>query len=147
MESRLTKRLADNAAKENRSNARFNLSVFLLLKEEIYEAIDDGWSIKYIWELLYNEGKVGFSYQTFLNFVNKNNNGKPKKSKKNISENELKQLPRTEPEQKTELDSEVVEKPDTSQNRLADTKTSKKRDYGNPKGFEWDTDFDPKDFV
>ncbi|MBK6959228.1 MAG: hypothetical protein IPH22_13760 [Nitrosomonas sp.] len=45
--------------------------MFLLLRDEINEAIDDGWSVKYIWEVLSEEGKITFSYQTFLNLVNK----------------------------------------------------------------------------
>ena len=66
-----SQRLADKATSKNRSNPRFNLAAFLLLRAEIFKAIDDGWSVKYIWEVLYEEEKITYSYQTFLNFVNR----------------------------------------------------------------------------
>lgn len=69
MENNLSQLLVDKALTKNRSNARFNLAGFLLMREEIFKAIDDGWSVKYIWEVLYEAEKITYSYQTFLNFV------------------------------------------------------------------------------
>lgn len=69
MKNNLSQLLVDKALTRNRNHARFNLAWFLILREEIFKAIDDGWPIKYIWKVLYEEEKINYSYQTFLKFV------------------------------------------------------------------------------
>ena len=141
MEKKLSQRMAENAVKKNKSNARFNLAMFLLLRDEINEAIDDGWSVKYIWEVLYEEGKITFSYQTFLNLVNKYKTNSSLQSKTIIAKKESAPLPDSESTAQLQPESE------STQDRIKITDSPKSPDHGNPKGFEWSTDYDPKDFI
>ena len=39
------------------------------MREEIKQALNDGWKSKNIWETLFDEGKITFSYSTFHNYV------------------------------------------------------------------------------
>jgi len=77
MENNLSETLLMEARKDRKSkrNTRFNLAEFILLRDEIYKSIDDGWSTKFIWEVLYKEERITFGYQTLLKFVKKH---KPK---------------------------------------------------------------------
>ena len=58
--------------KDNRSsrNAR-NLAAFLAQRDEIRNALGDGWTVYQIWETLHAEQKVTTSYNTFCNQVNR----------------------------------------------------------------------------
>jgi hypothetical protein len=58
--------------KDNRSsrNAR-NLAAFLAQRDEIRNALEDGWTVYQIWETLHAEQKVRTSYNTFCNQVNR----------------------------------------------------------------------------
>jgi len=58
--------------KDNRSsrNAR-NLAAFLAQRDEIHNALGDGWTIYQIWETLHAEQKITTSYNTFCNQVNR----------------------------------------------------------------------------
>lgn len=87
MENNLTERLLIEVRKDSKSrrNSRFNLAAFILLRDEIYKSIDDGWSVKFIWEVLYKEEKITFGYQTFLKLVNKYRTKDMKKLKNEIS--------------------------------------------------------------
>ncbi|GEM_PF-1675921 len=151
MEKKLSQRMAENAVKKNKSNARFNLAMFLLLRDEINEALDDGWSVKYVWEVLSEEGKISFSYQTFLNFVNKYKSDSSPHSKKMIAKKEPMQLPESElqpaPELQLESESEPASESESSEERIKITESSEFPAPGNPKGFEWSTDYDSKDFI
>ncbi len=40
------------------------------LRDEIKQALDDGWTVAQIYRLLYEEGKVPFSYQAFRLYAN-----------------------------------------------------------------------------
>ena len=42
----------------------------MTLRDEIKQALDDGWTVTLIYRLLYEEGKVPFSYQAFRLYVN-----------------------------------------------------------------------------
>ena len=46
-------------------------AVLLALREEIQQAIHDGWPIKAIWELLKTEGKIDVGYHAFNKRVNR----------------------------------------------------------------------------
>jgi len=84
MEKLLSERLLLAAKESNKNNARFNLAAFLLVRDEIFKAIDAGWSVKFIWEVLHKEGKITFTYQTFLKFVNKYRTNDSVKSESNM---------------------------------------------------------------
>lgn len=147
MEKKLSQRMAENAVKKNKRNARFNLAMFLLLRDEINEAINDGWSVKYIWEILSEEGKITFSYQTFLNFVNKYKSDSSAQSKKMISTRDPAALTELEPTGQLQPETEPAPESESSDDRIKVTQSSEYPATGNPKGFEWSTDYDPKDFI
>lgn len=46
-----------------------NRAVFLLLRQEIKQALDDGWPMRSIWEILHEEGKVTFGYDSFRRYT------------------------------------------------------------------------------
>ena len=48
-----------------------NRADFLVYKTDIEQAINDGWSVRVIWETLIDEKKVTCSYPAFNNYVNK----------------------------------------------------------------------------
>jgi hypothetical protein len=48
------------------------LRCFFVLRDEINSAINTGWSVKDIWQLLHEEKKIVISYQVFLRLVKKN---------------------------------------------------------------------------
>lgn len=158
MDYELSKRLIEIAGNEKKVNRRFNLAAFIILKPQIDKAIKDGWSIKFIWETLSQDKKVSCSYRTFLLMVKKQRDllhasNKDKKEEldslsesKNITESHSSSdnvIPKdiSKPVEKPELES--------SEDRIkvSITQDDPNQDYGNPKGFEWSTDFDPKDFV
>jgi hypothetical protein len=49
-------------------NAR-NLAAFLALRDEIRQALNDGWPVYHIWETLHEEQKITASYTTFCGQV------------------------------------------------------------------------------
>ncbi|WP_367154080.1 TraK family protein [Methylomonas sp. HYX-M1] len=56
---------------QNKQNARgYNRALFMRLRDEIKQALDDGWTVAQIYRLLYEEGKVPFSYQAFRLYAN-----------------------------------------------------------------------------
>jgi hypothetical protein len=48
-----------------------NRATFLALRDEIKHAMDEGWPVKRIWENLYKQGDIKFSYQSFIGYVNR----------------------------------------------------------------------------
>jgi hypothetical protein len=46
-----------------------NRAAFLALRDEVKQALDDGWPIKEIWETLHEEGGITFSYTVFCRYV------------------------------------------------------------------------------
>jgi hypothetical protein len=71
MAKSLSVRIAERATKRKPSQGAQNRAIFLGLRAEITQAIDDGWAVKTIWETLHEEGKVAFSYQAFRGYVNR----------------------------------------------------------------------------
>ena len=47
-----------------------NRSAFLALRDDIKEAMADGWALKQIYRTLHTQQKITCSYQTFVNYVN-----------------------------------------------------------------------------
>ena len=47
-----------------------NRSAFLALRDDIKEAMLDGWALKQIYRTLHTQQKISFSYQTFVNYAN-----------------------------------------------------------------------------
>lgn len=71
MKKSLSARIAERAEKKKPSRNAQNRAAFLALREDIKQALDDGWPVKTIWETLHEEGKITFSYQAFRGYVNR----------------------------------------------------------------------------
>lgn len=69
----LSERIAGKAIKEKlpvpHSDENQNRAVFLGLRPEIRQAINDGWPIRTIWKTLHEEGTVTFGYDSFLRYT------------------------------------------------------------------------------
>jgi len=96
----LSEEIAEHRRGKNQNKSNGNRVIFLSLKTEIEAALDDGWSLLSIWEVLYSKGKIQFKYATFnrhakevLGLANKNANkrktatiySKPKKNERSLS--------------------------------------------------------------
>lgn len=66
----ISERLAERPRKKVSKKAK-NRAAFLAVRAEVKAALDDGWSMFEIWELLFEEKKIEFSYQSFRNYTNK----------------------------------------------------------------------------
>lgn len=53
------------------SDPTANLAKFILLREEILQAIEGGWSLLGIWKTLHDEGSIDFGYQAFRRYARK----------------------------------------------------------------------------
>ena len=51
------------------STAAKNRSVFISLREDIQQAVTDGWSLLAIWQVLFDEKRVTFTYQAFRRYA------------------------------------------------------------------------------
>jgi len=51
------------------STAARNRSVFISLREDIQQAVIDGWSLLAIWQVLFDEQRVTFTYQAFRRYA------------------------------------------------------------------------------
>ena len=71
MTKTLSDRLTQYTKQKKPSHSAYNRALFLALRPEIKQALDDGWPVKSIWEILVQEGKITFSYQAFLGYVNR----------------------------------------------------------------------------
>ena len=123
MKKDISARLAEKLAHSDSQHAKRNLAIFFVLRDEINSAINTGWSVKDIWQLLHEEKKIVISYQVFLRLVKKHTEYtafKRKGSSKRIStENEL------EPKETKKLT----------------------KDVGKAEGFEWNNESNLDDLV
>jgi hypothetical protein len=39
------------------------------MREDVKQALDDGWPVRAVWETLHEEGKITFSYPAFCRYV------------------------------------------------------------------------------
>lgn len=67
----ISSRLAIRSDTQPHRRSKKTLVVFLSLKNEIAEAIIDGWSVKSIWQLLNDEKRIECSYVRFVRICNK----------------------------------------------------------------------------
>ncbi len=66
----LTNRISERLSKKSGFVAANNRVVILKLVDDIRSALEDGWSMRVIYQVLYEEGAIIFSYQTFRRYVN-----------------------------------------------------------------------------
>jgi len=48
-----------------------NLVAFLSVKADVQDALNEGYSVKTIWEHMYEKKRIEFGYDTFLNYTNR----------------------------------------------------------------------------
>ncbi|KXU38681.1 hypothetical protein AXE65_12445 [Ventosimonas gracilis] len=69
----MAKRLSEKIAMQMKADARkvsgHSRAIFLSLRDEIEEAVSDGWTLKAIWATLYKEGIVEFKYGMFRRYA------------------------------------------------------------------------------
>ena len=71
MSKKLTELIAEEETKRKQKGTGVkNRAVFLVLREDIKEAMTDGWALKQIYRTLHTQKKITFSYQTFVNYAN-----------------------------------------------------------------------------
>lgn len=78
----LSERIAERARMKSASAPRSNRAIILALRNDIQQALDDGWSVLAVYQTLYDEGRVTFSYQAFRRYVNQIHLGKPSAEKR-----------------------------------------------------------------
>jgi len=67
----LSDRIAERMNTRKLTRSGRNRANFLAVRNEVKQAIDDGWPIKAIWATLYDEGKIAFGYDAFISYVNR----------------------------------------------------------------------------
>ena len=65
----LSVRVAERTARAKPSRGATNRATFLAVKDDVKQALDDGWPVKAIWETLHEEGSIAFSYTVFCRYV------------------------------------------------------------------------------
>ena len=69
MPKNLSLRIAEKIGTQTPDKKGKNRVAFLAHRDEIQQALEDGWTAKMIWATLKDEGKIGFSYQAFTRYV------------------------------------------------------------------------------
>ena len=72
----LSERIAERACEKSPCAPHSNRAIILALRNDIQQALDDGWSVRAVYHTLYDEGQVTFSYQAFRRYVNRIHLGK-----------------------------------------------------------------------
>jgi len=111
MSKRLSERVLERLKTRSKRSRLHNKAVFSALLGDIQEAINEGCSLKAIWETLHEEGKINFKYDAFLRYArelvdelkksddrqktdkNLMNNPKPKKPEEPTSKRIVKSSP------------------------------------------------------
>lgn len=72
MQKSLAERVAERALrKKKKGRGSANRALFLALKTEIAATLEQGWSVREVWETLTEEESITFSYDSFLSYVKK----------------------------------------------------------------------------
>lgn len=71
LSERIAARVVGKRAPGDRSHGdeNQNRAIFLALRPDIKQALEDGWAIKSVWETLHEEGKVTFGYDAFRRYT------------------------------------------------------------------------------
>ena len=65
----LSERIAESALKSSAGRNDRNRAAFILVRGDVSKAVDDGYSLLSIWETLYEEGRIPYTYQTFRRYA------------------------------------------------------------------------------
>jgi hypothetical protein len=77
----LAERLLERASRQDGRKSQINRAAFLAVKDEIAEALAEGWSARQIWELLKEEGRISFGYAWFARCVQIHIHKRPPRSR------------------------------------------------------------------
>jgi len=66
MSERIVERLSARIKVRSKRSLNHNAVAFAALHDEIVEALSEGYSLKAIWEMLHEEGKIPFKFDAFL---------------------------------------------------------------------------------
>ena len=69
MAKTLSARIAERTRRKMPSRNGANRAAFLAVREDVKQALNDGWPVKAVWETLHEEGKITFSYPAFCRYV------------------------------------------------------------------------------
>jgi hypothetical protein len=69
MPKKLSVRIAERTGRKTPSRNGRNRAAFLAVRDDVRQALDDGWPVKAIWETLHEERKITFSYPAFCRYV------------------------------------------------------------------------------
>ncbi|BCZ98087.1 TPA: TraK family protein [Legionella pneumophila] len=75
MKKSLTEKIMTSKQSQLTTNPRKHKVEFLVMREDISEALEKGWSMMIIWETLRDEGSFTATYNTFRLYVLKYSNG------------------------------------------------------------------------
>lgn len=67
----LSERIAQRVSARQPSRTGKNRASFLAVRDDVRQALDDGWPVKVIWDTLRDEGKIEFGYDAFIGYVNR----------------------------------------------------------------------------
>lgn len=71
MKKRFSEQLGE-WVKEKKSRQRDkNLVAFLAVKADVQDALNEGYAVKTIWEYMVEKKRIGYGYETFLNYTNR----------------------------------------------------------------------------
>ncbi|HGF0427567.1 TPA: TraK family protein [Legionella pneumophila] len=103
MNNSLIKKMMTKDSSKPKSTAGKNKVAFLVLRDEISEALAKGWSMTAIWETLHDEENFTASYNTFRLYILKYLNGQMPGygQKESINQRHKKQESKLLPEKKT----------------------------------------------
>lgn len=127
MAKSLSQRIAERVALRKPNQKAKNRAAFLANKEEIAQALTDGWSMKLIWETLKDEKRIAFSYQAFTKYV------------KNVITKPVKEPVTTEPAEPLAKDAKPVV------TTKAEPQTTPQK--AEPKRFDFNPKPDPKELL
>lgn len=65
----LSERIADSALKNSIGRNGRNRAAFILIRGEVSNAVENGYSLLAIWETLHDEGRISYTYQTFRRYA------------------------------------------------------------------------------
>lgn len=106
----LLKRLEEDQA--NQSNVRNGLVAVMSHKNEIAEALERGFTVKKIYQIMLRDGEVSIGYQSFARLVSIYVKGDKKYDKKNQAEPASKKEKRSEPKGMQQLKTNRGPRPD-----------------------------------
>jgi len=69
MAKKLSVRIAERTGRKTPARNGTNRAAFLAVRDDVKQALDDGWPVRAIWETLHEERKIAFSYPAFCRYV------------------------------------------------------------------------------